>query len=60
MNKHKLDKNEIQTISHFLAQRRVTGDHGIGLLETNTATEAYLETYNEIIEKLEKYNNSIN
>lgn len=50
----------MQTISHFIAQRRLAGEHGIGLLEINTATEAYLETYNEIIEKLETYNDSIN
>ena len=52
MNKHKLDKNEMQTISHFIAQRRVAGDHGIGMLETNTATDIYLETYNEIMNKI--------
>lgn len=60
MSKHKLDKNEMQTISHFVAQRSVTGDHDIGMLEINKATEAYFKTYNQIIEKLEEYNDSIN
>lgn len=59
MSERKLDKNEIQTISHFIAQRRVSGDHGIGMLEINKATETYLETYNAITDKLEKYNQSI-
>lgn len=58
-NNRKLDKNEIQTISHFIAQRRVSGDHGIGMLEINKATDTYLEAYNEVTEKLEKYNKSI-
>ena len=50
----------MQTISHFIVQRGVSGDHSIGMLETNKATNKYLEIYSDIMNKLIEYNNSIN
>ena len=60
MNEHKLDKNGMETIAHFITQRRITGTSDVAPLQINKAINTYLEIYNEILSELEKYNNSIN
>ena len=59
MSKHKLDNDEMKEIAHFITKRSINGDSGISALEINKATNQYLETYNEVLNKLEKYNDTI-
>lgn len=56
MNKHKLDQNEIKEIAHFITQRSITTERGKYL----ASIDEYLETYNQVVDKLEDYNKPIN
>lgn len=56
MNKHKLEQDEIKEIAHFLTKRSITTSTGQPL----TALAEYLETYNKLIDEMDKYNDSIN
>lgn len=59
MNSHKLNENEMQTIGHFIAQRCITGTNEALPLEISKSVNIYLETYNNVIEKLKEYNDTI-
>lgn len=52
MSKHKLSQEEIKDIAHLLTRRSLTTSPG----EYFASLNEYLETYNKIIEELEKYN----
>ncbi len=52
MNKHKLSQEEIKEVAHFLTRRSLTASPG----EYLSSLKEYLETYNRIIDELEKYN----
>lgn len=52
MNKHKLSQEEMKEIAHFLTRRSLTTSSG----EYLSSLKEYLETYNKIIDELEKYN----
>ncbi len=56
MIKYKLTPDEIKQISHFITQRSIMGDSSISAGEVNKATDQYLETYNQIRNKIEEYN----
>ncbi|MDE7423635.1 MAG: hypothetical protein K2N51_08085 [Lachnospiraceae bacterium] len=55
MNKHKLEQDEIKEIAHFLTKRSITTSPG----QPITALTEYLETYNNLINKMEEYNKTI-
>lgn len=55
MNKHKLEQDEIKEIAHFLTKRSITASPG----QPITALTEYLETYNNLINKMEEYNKTI-
>ena len=55
MNKHKLDASEIKEIAHFLTKRSIKSATG----QPITALAEYLETYNNLINKMEEYNETI-
>lgn len=54
MYQHKLDKDEIKEIAHFITKRSIKTQSG----EYLTATKEYLETYNQVTDELEKYNST--
>ena len=56
MNTHKLEHDEIKEIAHFLTKRSIKAETG----QPITALAEYLETYNNLINKMEEYNKSIN
>jgi len=56
MNKHKLENDEIKEIAHFLTKRSLTVSAG----QPITALNEYLETYNKLIDEMDKYNKTIN
>lgn len=53
MNEHKLTPEDMKQIAHLMAQRSLSS---IGGGETIRATERYIETYNQVMNKLEEYN----
>ena len=53
MKKHKLTLDEMKQIAHVISQRSLST---IGGGEYLRATEKYLETYNQVMDKLEEYN----
>lgn len=59
MDKRKLNQNEMETIAHFITQRRITGMSDVSPGETNKAIQVYLETYADIMDKLQQHNSSI-
>ena len=56
MNNHKLDQDEIKEIAHFLTRRSITTSSG----QPFASLTEYLETYNKLIDEMEKYNKTIN
>lgn len=56
MKQHRIPDNEQKQIAHYIAQRSLAT---IGSGEPNRALDKYLETYNNILEKLNEYNLSI-
>ena len=52
MSKHKLTLDEMKQIAHLMAQRNISA---VGSGEYIRATERYLETYNQVMDKLEEY-----
>lgn len=55
MDKHKLEKDEIKEIAHFLTRRSIKTETG----QPVTALTEYLETYNTLINKMEEYNKKL-
>lgn len=55
MTKHKLTPDEMKQIAHLMAQRNIST---VGGGEPIRATEKYLETYNQVMDKLEDYNST--
>lgn len=55
MSKHKLTPDEMKQIAHLMAQRNIST---VGSGEYTRATEIYLETYNQVMVKLEEYNST--
>lgn len=55
MSKHKLTPDEMKQIAHHISQRSLST---IGGGEYLRATEKYLETYNQVMDKLEEYNST--
>lgn len=53
MKQHRIPDNEQKQIAHYIAQRSLAT---IGSGEPNRALDKYLETYNNILEKLNDYN----
>lgn len=52
MNKHKLSQEEIREVAHYLTKRSLTTSLG----EYFASLNEYLETYNNLIDKIEEYN----
>lgn len=54
--KYNISENDQKIIAHFIAQRYAST---VAPGCYNEATENYLEAYNNVLSKLEKYNSSI-
>lgn len=55
MSKHKLTPEEMKQIAHFISQRSIVH---IANLQIRESTDKYLESYNQIMDKLEEYNST--
>ena len=54
MSKHKLTEEDMKQIAHHISQRKLSSSDISG--QPTRSTEQYLETYNDVMDKLEDYN----